>query len=171
MSPANRGRKIPALDESGRSAGAECPEGRLIRNRDEGLGDNRHPGQGANRQCRRGRTDGDLQLGRSEAETAAARRSQAFDRIGERMRIDVDLGAELRDEQRERQHPTDQPVAVSGHSLVRLRSTGFDLEPEYTPALAMQACGIRQFRGRHDVHVDPVHGSVALAIDNAGREA
>ena len=85
----------------------------MIRSGKYGLGDERHPGQRTDRQRGLGRADSDLQLRGCKAVTAIARRTQALDRVGERMRIDMDLGAELRGEQCQGQHPANQPKTFS----------------------------------------------------------
>jgi len=157
-----------ASGENGGCARAECPEGLGTGRRSGSLGDDRHPGQGADGQRRRRGADPDLQLRGGEAVAAAARGAKSLDRIRERMRIDVDLGAELRDEQCQSQHSTDQPEAVSAQDQILqsppeypptwtnrqrvlfrgligggVRAAGIDLEPENTPALPLQTCGIR----------------------------
>ena len=53
------------------------------------------------------------------------------------MRIGVDPGTELREEQCERQHTPHKPVSNSGHGLIYLGLTRLDFKPQYTPALAL----------------------------------
>jgi len=193
MPAAAGGRVDSASGEYGGCARAECPEGLETSGRRGSLGDDRHPGEGTDRQRRRRGANTDLQLRGGEAVAAVARGAQSLGRIRERMRINVDLGAELRDEQCQRQHSTDQPEAVSTQNQIlesqpeypptgtdrqsalfrglissRFRAARIDLEPEDAPTLPLQTCGIRQFRRRHDIHVDPVHGAGALTVHDAG---
>ena len=112
--PAARGGRSQSASDEGRwRAGAECPEGRGTCLRSGGLGDDGHPGDRTGGQVGRGDGDRVLQLRGCEAGAAIARRAQLLRGFGERVRIEVDFGAELRDEQGQGQPPSDQPDAFA----------------------------------------------------------
>ena len=104
---------------------------------------------------RRRRRNGALELRGREAGAAAPGRALPVGRIGERVGIQVNLGATLRDEQRKSQPAPDpaETIAIQGrnHRFAepstagsgRVRLARRDLEPQNPPAFAMQARSIR----------------------------
>ena len=157
-------------------AGAESAERRRTCFGNSGPGSQCHPGDGTRGQHGRRRGHRVLQLRRGEAGAAVTRRAECFRRIGERVRIEVDFGAELRDEQGQREPPAHQPdpsaVQLLRHGVKQpitaasaaCRLAGFDLEPQDSADLALQSGGVGELRGGHDIHVNPVHGARAFAI-------